>query len=347
MRYIVQTVSLGSLALLLSMGCGSSMSEPVNDDRALFDLDGQDLLIEVGDPATRQAAMRRVRVKFLPEADGESLYLETDPALRVGADGMTIQDLQAIAHKAPTDRRYQDLLVKIFNEYGISMSYLPRGFSAGLGASIDLSESVDASNALEHLTGTLWYGKYFERPDMCSRVTRGANRIAGHARIDFVARLIPRDQIDRFVENPADLEIAARSDYVDLNYKFTLPGKRRSSLDDPDTHSDDSLPVLNELAGLVERLGVYDLGVMIPGKNGPILVGRTWLGEYADNRERTYSATALDGKQIAWFFLDFSEEAIRTQDTPQLSGVEYTPKSSCERRSRSTDASDLPEPRPL
>lgn len=350
MRYIVQTVSLGTVALLLSIGCSTSVSdEAVEADRPLYELDGQDLLIAVGELGAQPeegASARRVRVRFLPVTDGESLYLETDASLRV-EDGITIQDLQAIAHEAPTDPQHRDLLLKIFNEYGVSMSYLPRGFAAGLGASIDLSDDVDASNVLEHLTGALWYGKYFERPNQCSRLARGANRIGGNARIDFVARLIPGDQIDRFVENAASLGVDARSDYVDLNYKLTLPGMRRMSLEDPNTHSDDAFPVLRLLAGLVERLGVYDLGVMIPGKNGPILVGRTWLGEYADNREQTYSATSLEGRQIAWFFLDFNEAAIRAQETPRRSRVEYTSKSACDRRSTSAEPTELPDPRPL
>lgn len=329
-----------SLLFVLLSGCGGTQPEE-NEiaDGPQFRLDGEDLLIEVEDGRT-------VRVKHLPVTPGESLYVETDAALVVSEDGITIQDLQALAHNAPTDGRYTDLLLKIFNEYGVSMSYLPRGFSAGLGAAIDISDDVDASNALEHLTGKLWYGKYFERPDECSRIARGANRIGGSARIDFVARLIPHGLIDRYVEGRADLGIDARSSYVDLDYKSTQPGKRRTSLAEPDTYTEDNFPVLNLLSGLVERLGVYDLGVMIPGKNGPILVGRTWLGEYADNREQTYSA-GLDGKQIAWFFLDFSEAAVTSQETPGLSRVEYTPKGACDRRAASPEAAELPDPRPL
>ncbi len=82
------------------------------------------------------------------------------------------------------------------------MSYLPRGFSAGLGASIDLTDDVDISDVLEHLTGRVWFGKYFERPDPCSRLARGANRIGQSARVDFVTRLIPQNLIESFVENP-------------------------------------------------------------------------------------------------------------------------------------------------
>ena len=228
------------------------------------------------------------------------------------------------------------------------MSYLPRGFSAGLGAAIDLSENRDASDALEHLTGKVWQGKYFERPDQCLRLTRGANRIARNIRIDFVARLIPQDLIDHYVQGPEGLDIHARSNYVDLDYKSTQPQKRRESPEQPNTYADDDFPVLRRMAGLVEKVGVYDLGVMIPGRNGPILVGRTWLGEYADNREETYSASALEGKQIAWFFLDFNEGAIAAQEVPLLgAAVEYSQKSACERRSVSTELLDLPDPRPL
>lgn len=331
-----------SLVSLLAYGCGAPPPDtPQTADGPRFELDGQDLLVVVDDEG------RTARVKHLPATDGESLYLEDDVALIASDDGITIRDLQAIAHNAPRDRRYHDLLVKIFNEYGVSMSYLPRGYAAGLGAAIDLSDRADASDALEHLTGALWFGKYFESPAECARITRGANRIGGSARIDFVARLIPQDLVDRYVEDPASLDIHARSNYVDLNYKSTQPGRKRKSLEEPNTHADDDFPGLRRLAGVVERLGVYDLGVMIPGKNGPILVGRTWLGKYADNREQTYSASSLDGKQIAWFFLDFSQAAIETQETPSLSRVEYTPKSPCDRRATSTELPDLPDPRPL
>ena len=346
--YSVRILVVSLFALIFS-GCGTTPPDSPPVTAPLFELEGQDLLIEVpgnGESSSQQQS-RTVRVKHLPATSGDSLYLETDASLIVGDDGITIQDLQAIAHEAPDDPRYHDLLVRIFNEYGVSMSYLPRGFSAGLGASIDLSENVDASNVLEHLTGQLWYGKYFERPDECSRIARGANRIAGSARIDFVARLIPQHLVDRYVANPKELDIDARSNYVDLDYKNTQPGKRRTGLEEPNTYSDDSLPVLRLLAGLVERLGVYDLAVVIPGKNGPILVGRTWLGDYADNQEQTYSASALEGKQMAWFFLDFNEAAITMQKTPRLSRVDYTPKSTCARRLTSTDLTALPDPRPL
>ncbi len=312
---------------------------------ALFEMDGQDLLIAVAAPDG--TGTRKARVKHVPETVDGSLYLETDDALKVDGDGITIEDLQTIAHRAPTDPRHVELLLKIFNEYGVSMSYLPRGFSAGRAASIDLSDDVDASSALEHLTGRLWYGKYFERPDQCLRLTRGANRIGKNARVDFVARLLPQDLVGSFVENLEGLDINARSNYVDLDYKVTLPKQRRTALDEPNTHSEDNFPVLRRIAGLVEKLGVYDLGVMIPGRNGPILVGRTWLGEYADNAQQTYSASSLDGKQIAWFFLDFNEAAIESQETPHMSRVEYTPKSACDRRLLSSEDLDLPAPRPL
>lgn len=325
-------------ALVLACGSPPVDSPPVDSppDAALFEMDGQDLVI----------GAQKVRVKHLPASMGDDLYLATDEALVVAADGITIADLQAIAHEAPRDPKNVELLLKIFNEYGVSMSYLPRGYSAGRGAAIDLSDRVDASNALEHLTGSAWFGKYFERPDECRRTTRGANRIGKHARVDFVARLIPQDRIASYVTDPESLDIHARSNYVDLDYKSTQPGKRRTSLDEPNTHTDDNFPVLSSIAGLVERLGVYDLCVVIPGRHGPILVGRTWLGEYADNTEETYTASSLDGKQIAWFFLDFSEAALAQQDST-LSPVEYSPKSSCERRTVASEAEPLPAPRPL
>lgn len=334
-----------SLFLFHSVGCSPPADDAPPEDTdvgALFELDGQDLLIDI--PGGDGSGV--ARVKHVPATMNGELYLDTDEALRVEGDGITIQDLQALAHEAPRDQRYADLLVKVFNEYGVSMSYLPRGYSAGLGAAIDLSSQVDASNALQFLTGNLWYGKYFERPDQCLRVTRGANRIGDDLRVDFVARLLPNDRLEQFVEAPESLDIDARSNYVDLNYAFPLPGQRRTSLDEPNTYRVDTHPVLAPVAGLVDALGVYDLGVIIPGRNGPILVGRTWLGEYADNPEQTYSASLLDGKQIAWFFLDFNEAAIAEQETPADSRVTYMPKSACERRTLASEGDALPPPRP-
>ena len=328
---------------VLGLGCGSpQVEEPQPSRETLFELDGRDLVIEIAAPDG--TVTHRSRVRHLPATADGSLYLETDEALRVAGDGITIGDLQALAHHAPRSERHTELLLKIFNEYGVSMSYLPRGFSAGLAAALDFSDELDASDALEALTGRAWYGKYFERPEECSRVTRGANRIAKNLRVDFVARLIPQHLIGSYVENPEELDIRARSNYVDLNYKSPLPGKRRTGLDEPNSHESD--PLLNPLAAAVKRLGVYDLCVVVPGRNGPIVVGRTWFGEYADNAEQTYSASRLDGKQIAWFFLDFNEAAIEEQDSV-LNRVEYTPKSSCERRSPETEDLPLPIPRPL
>lgn len=336
------------LLSLQSIGCSSPTDERPGEPEegsppeALFELDGQDLLVTIPGDDTRQA-----RVKHLPPVlDGE-LYLDSDESLRVEGDGITIEDLQALAREVPGDARYRELLVRIFNEYGVSMSYLPRGFSAGLGAAIDLADEVDASDVLEHLTGNIWYGKYFERPGQCLRLTRGANRIGDHLRIDFVARLLPRDQIERFVASADSLDIRARSNYVDLNYASAMAQMRRTSLQEPHAYTEDTFPVLRRMAGLVERLGVYDLGVVIPGRHGPVLVGRTWLGEYADNAEQTYSAASLDGRQIAWFFLDFNEGAIESQAAPSDRRVAYTSKSSCERRALTSEADELPAPRPL
>jgi hypothetical protein len=347
-RHSARAFGIAALAIGLcsppSLGCRSSSDDgETTGTGPLVELEGQDLLVAVPGGDT----IRRARVRHLPATMGEALYLDTDDALRVEGDGITIADLQALAREAPRDQEYADLLVRIFNDYGVSMSYLPRGFSAGLGAAIDLSDRVDASDALQHLTGDIWYGKYFERPDRCLRVTRGANRIGDQLRVDFVARLLPRDGLERFVEGPASLDIHARSNYVDLNYAAPLPEQRRTALDEPDTHREDNVPVLRRIAGLVETLGVYDLGVVVPGRHGPILVGRTWLGTYADDAEQTYAASLLDGRQIAWFFLDFNEAALETQEAPRDRRVAYAGTSACERRSLAGEGDPLPAPRSL
>jgi len=58
--------------------------------------------------------------------------------------------------------------------------------------------------------------------------------------------------------------------------------------------------------------------VAVPGKYGPVFIGKTWLGKYHEDR----SFEAKDKNQlIAWFFLDFSGKALEAQKEKHWDGA--------------------------
>lgn len=70
---------------------------------------------------------------------------------------------------------------------------------------------------------------------------------------------------------------------------------------------------------LVSKIPVYDVQVAVPGKYGPVYIGKTWFGKYAKNREFTASDP---NKLIARYFLDFNPQAVKEQREKHWDGGE-------------------------
>lgn len=69
----------------------------------------------------------------------------------------------------------------------------------------------------------------------------------------------------------------------------------------------------------MSKVPVFDVQVAVPGKYGPVYIGKTWLGKYTKNRE----FTATDpNKLIARYFLDFNPEAVKEQKEEHWDGSE-------------------------
>ena len=62
---------------------------------------------------------------------------------------------------------------------------------------------------------------------------------------------------------------------------------------------------------LVKAVGIYDLMVAIPGKYGPVYVGKTWFGRYKQGTEP--NSFRAKTSQVLWYFLDFNPGALAEQ----------------------------------
>ena len=264
-------------------------------------------------------------------------YSDDSDSLKVGPTGVTTYTL-----KEMIDNGQEKIVLDYFNNYGVNMISLPAGYAAGTGARI-FGLDVDSltSRLLGILTGKSWYGKFFEGTDECRITSTGANRIWSEDRVEFVTQIIPKDQLHRYT----NIAVNPRSNVVELNYSDTRPGYSRSI----DSRNSKQRDPLGTVARLVEKLGIYDLIVAIPGRYGPIWLGRTWRGDYSgqgpEHRPDFEPYFKDDSqKQIAWFFLDFNEAALAKQrqiQTNALRHVDYIKRVSCAGKEQPSKA-DLP-----
>ena len=206
-----------------------------------------------------------------------------DPSLRTGVGGLTVWALQEVAQGKQFDE-----LDELFNN-GLSMNSLPVGYAAGAaGRVLDVDEKTIA-DALDGLTGKNWRGKIFF-PSNDRRTSKGRNRIRKSLLLPH-SPIVPMAKFDTRLLDSHPLAPEAKSNLVILNYA------------DPQTR-----PYFQEL--LLTRVQVYDVMVAVRGKYGPVFVGKTWLGNYDKNGE--FTARDPD-KLLAWYFLDFNDDAFREQ----------------------------------
>jgi hypothetical protein len=206
-----------------------------------------------------------------------------DPSLRTGVGGLTVWALREMARGKQFDE-----LDELFNN-GLSMNGLPVGYAAGAAARVLGADEQTIADALDGLTGKNWRGKIFF-PSNDRRISKGRNRIRKSLLLPH-SPIVPMVKFDTRLLDSHPLAPEAKSNLVILNYA------------DPQTR-----PYLQEL--LLSRVQVYDVMVAVRGKYGPVFVGKTWLGKYDKNGE--FTARDPD-KLLAWYFLDFNDDAFREQ----------------------------------
>lgn len=207
------------------------------------------------------------------------LYTREDREMKTGE--LTVWTLQKMAQ----DQKFTELN-QLFNN-GRSMARLPAGYSAGAGARV-LKLPGAAGRAIDNLTGTNWKGKYFY-PGTRDE-SHGLNRIRKNPLNRFGPIVLQANFTTKLL-NSHSLVPEAKSNLVILNY---------------------ANPVTNAypIEVLLKGIQVYDVMVAVPGKYGPLYIGKTWLGIYDKNK----NFSALNSKDlVAWFFLDFNSDALIEQ----------------------------------
>jgi hypothetical protein len=210
-------------------------------------------------------------------------YDHQDPNLRTEGDGLTVWMLHEMAQR----RKFNELN-DLFNN-GLTMNSLPVGLAAGTAARVlDIDNKVIA-DAVDSLTGNNWRGKVFF-PSNNKNVSKGRNRIKAHPLLPH-SSIVPMCKFDTLLLEGHPLVPEAKSNLVILSYP------------DPQTR-----PYWRELA--LTKVQVYDIQVAVKGRYGPVFIGKTWLGKY--DKQGEFTASHPD-KLMAWYFLDFNDDAIKEQ----------------------------------
>lgn len=209
------------------------------------------------------------------------IFSPDDPALRAG--DLTVWTLQEMAEK-----KEFAALNELFH-HGVSLDRLPVGYAAGTGARVlDLRTDL-MTKAIDGLTGKNWRGKIFFRSEN-PRQSHGLNRIK-KSLIFETAPIVPMAAFTTELLDQHELVPDVTSNFVILNYAHPL-----------------TRPYWQER--VLTKVQVYDVMVAVPGKYGPVYVGKTWLGNY--DKAGDFHAFRAD-ELVAWYFLDFNPEALQEQ----------------------------------
>jgi hypothetical protein len=181
-----------------------------------------------------------------------------------------------------------DELDRLFDN-GLTMNALPVGLAAGAAARVFDFDNKLINELLDSFTGKNWRGKVFfasKNP----RVSQGRNRIK-ESLLFPRSRVVPMAKFETMLLDSHPLSPRAQSSVVILSYPDCL-----------------TRPYLQER--LVSKVPVYDIQVAVPGKYGPVYIGKTWFGRYNNSGQFTASDP---NKLIARYFLDFNPEALKEQ----------------------------------
>jgi hypothetical protein len=224
------------------------------------------------------------------------VWRASDPALKRG--DLTVWKLKELAQNKDFET-----LERLFKS-GVSLDRLPVGYAAGTGARVLGMPTEAGLTLIDNLTGLNWRGKiFFESKD--PKASHGLNRIRRIMNGDRVP-IVPMAAFETRLMSRHELVPEVTSNFVILNYTHPL-----------------TVPYWQER--ILTKIQVYDIMVAVPGKYGPVYVGKTWLGSYNESGEfRAYNPSEL----IAWYFLDFNQGALDEQmshhwdDSPE-SPIDY------------------------
>jgi hypothetical protein len=201
-------------------------------------------------------------------------------------------------------------LFQLIEKEGINVECIPEGVSAGRPGRIN-KEAIREENTTKSIfkylfnflgsqnsqtvAGLIWKGKTLQRsPQNCS-TGFGVNRVGLLDLFTLKTHTLGRNKyvadqgrfIDASEENFVNSLIANPNDVNMVELNYSEPGR------DP--------------AGAGKAFGVRDIMVPIMGKYGIIYIGRAYTGKWLS--ETQFQSSGL----VAWFFLDFSPEAVREQ----------------------------------
>lgn len=206
-------------------------------------------------------------------------------------DDITIWSLKALAQSGRLD-----VLNDLYNNYAMNVSALPSGYAAGTGARVfDLGTPL-FGKLIDDLTGANWRGKIFFSSQNPHRTT-GLNRIK--QTLLLKTTVTPMAKFIADIAEHDSLVPEAKSNVVVLNYAKPVTKN-----------------YWQELA--LTQIEVYDVMVAVPGKYGPVFIGKTWLGKYG--KDRNFKAND-PARLIAWFFLDFNAESLSVQQSEYWDGA--------------------------
>jgi len=147
----------------------------------------------------------------------------------------------------------------------------------------------------EYVAGQIWKGKEFFRNKNNCGIGKGINLVMGSKSITFTNRIVSLKEYDadlqRFLDPSESYFVRAmeqspnRINLVELNY---------------------SNPSLDP-GHIGKKFGVRDIMVPIRGKYGVIYIGRAYTGVWTTSTQ--FKSSGL----VAWFFLDFSSQALIDQ----------------------------------
>ncbi len=205
-------------------------------------------------------------------------------------------DLTVWSLKEMAQKKQFDELNDLYNHHSLPLEALPVGYAAGAGTKVFNAKGL-ILKALDAVVGDMWKGKIFFTSEN-KLVSRGMNRIKALDKhivpmANFVTKIVPEHTLVPDVDKGRSIVL--------LNYAH--PAMR----DDPFIQEE-----------LLRKIQVYDLMVAVPGKYGPVFIGKTWLGKY-DKKDGEFKAFDKD-KLIAWYFLDFNPAALEEQERNHSDG---------------------------
>lgn len=219
------------------------------------------------------------------------------------ASDLTVWKLKEMAEQAKSTGD-ESALEDIFYNQSLSLPRLPVGYSAGTGI-LRAQEHFEqmGDNLVERLQGIALYRSTTEIQDLLigkkwkgkifynsfnGLESVGKNRI--QQTILFQSEIYPQGSFETKLIDSHKLVPGQTQNMVILSYPRPCGRDRCRGVEE-----------------IVKNIGILDIMVAVPGKYGPLYVGKTFEGHYRPDGSFT------GGRFIAWYFLDFNKEALEYQ----------------------------------